>query len=752
MTACTPGLRLFPAWASLALVAMSMTALPSGAAAQAGAALEEIVVTASKRGAVDLQSAPATITAYTGDKLEQLGFDDFEDYAGFTPGLDFQKVGPSRSQIIVRGVTLGRVSQAEPQNRSVVGLYLDDIPIAQNGYNVDPDLFDLERVEIVKGPQGSLFGDSAMAGAIRYVTRTPSLTERDARLLSDVSFTEDGGTNYDVKGAFGAPIVPDLLALRGTFYYRNNSGWIDNIVNGNDDINEEETVGGRAALFWQPLHNLSAKLSFLVQSMDGGGPPREETGIGRPPAGSLDWAHPLDDSIDDDMFLTSLTVNWDLGWLDVTNVASFQEREIENRQRGAMHDTFLFFFGVELPDNTLRDPWFFHRLTEEVRIATKTGGMFDATVGLYYSDGTTDYGTFASATGFDQFAIDFFGFPNLAAVKSLGCSTSYPDHFFCGSQVNDEEQIAVFGEVYWNITDALQFTAGGRWFDYDQRFDENYGGFFNGEPTSGIVDISESDFNPKFGLQYRVNDDVMLYGSAAKGFRLGGVNDPLPSFCDPELAALGLSEARTYESDTLWSYEGGVKSTLLDGRLILNGSGYYTKWKDIQTRILLPLCGFLVTQNASAQEIFGGEVEAGWLAMDGLRFNVSAAYTDSALVGDAPAVSGRDGDRAPYIPRWKLAAFVDYDFALTSNIGGFASFGVRHASKSWNTYNRLIKIPAQTVGNLRLGARMDRYTLTLFADNLWNERIVTDADLSLHGADRSIGRPRTIGAELGVEF
>src|SRR5690606_36907646 len=138
-------------------------------------ALEEIVVTASKRGAQDLQSAPITVNAYTGTRLEQVGFDDFEDYANLTPGLHFQKTGPARSQIILRGVTLGRVTTAEPQNRSVVGLYLDDAPIGQNGYTTDPDLFELERVEVVKGPQGSLCGDSAMAGAIRHVTRHPDL-------------------------------------------------------------------------------------------------------------------------------------------------------------------------------------------------------------------------------------------------------------------------------------------------------------------------------------------------------------------------------------------------------------------------------------------------------------------------------------------------------------------------------------------------------------------------------------------------
>jgi outer membrane receptor protein involved in Fe transport len=735
-----------------ALVAVVAGTTSAGIAAQTGSVLEEVVVTASKRGAEDLQSTALTVTAFTGKKLESLGFDDFEDYANFTPGLDFQKTGPARSQIILRGVTLGRVTTAEPQNRSVVGLYLDDVPIGQNGYNTDPDLYDLERVEVVKGPQGSLFGDSAMAGAIRYVTKTPDLQRFEGRLTASGSGTRHGEANYNVKGAFNAPLVDNVFAVRGTGYYRNNSGWIDNILNGHDDINDEETIGGRVTALWQATDSLSAKALLLAQHMDAGTPPVEETGPALPPEGSLAWSHPLDDDFEEDMFLAGLTVNLDLGWAEVTNLFSYQERDWDNFQRGAMHDVFFFFFGTVLPNNVLQDPWTVDRLTEEIRLSTKTGGIFDATIGLYYSDGEVEYPTFGHGDGFDQFAIDFFGFPDLAAVEALGCGSDFPDHYFCGSQKNFEKQLAFFGELYWNITDRLQFTFGGRWFDYDQTFDEEYGGFFNGEPTAGIVDISETGFNPKFALRFQADDDVLLYASAAKGFRLGGVNDPLPSFCDPELAALGLTAARTYDSDTLWSYEGGVKSTLRNGRLILNGSGYYTKWKDVQTRILLPLCGFLVTENASAQEIFGAEGELGYLVTDYLTVNLGVAYTDSALVGDAPAVSGMDGDRAPYVPRWKLAAFVDYEFPIGTLADGFASFNVKHTTGFYNTYDKFIRIPAQTVGNLRVGGRRDRYTLSIFADNLWDERIVTDADGALHGFNRSIGRPRTVGAELGVEF
>ena len=734
------------------LLLANILLLPSMAFGQS--LLEEIVVTASKRDARDLQSTDSTISAFSGESLDKYGFTDFEDYADFTPGFSFQKTAPARSQFILRGVTLGRVTQAEPQNRPVTALYLNDVPIGQNGLNVDPELFDLERVEIVKGPQGSLFGDSAMAGAVRYITKRPNAEEFAGRFRVSGSDTNNGGENYSIKGAVNIPIIENVMALRASAYYRDNSGWVDNIRINDEDVNTEETVGGRASLFWQISEALTADVTVWVQDMDVGEAPREEDAPGKPGIGSLTMARNMNGSLEDEFYFVNGTLNWDLGrWGSITSLTGYSTRNMMSTATAFVEDVLSRFFGLTLPNNQLVDPWEVDRFTQELRLATTTGGAFDATIGFYYSDGEVAYPTYASADGFDQFLINALGFPNITAVESLGCgpANGYPDHFFCGDQINNEEQVAIFGEVYWNITDKLTLTAGGRWFDYEQNFDEDYGGFFNGEPTSGNIDTSESDFSPKFGISYQHNDDVLIYGSAAKGFRLGGVNDPLPSFCDPELAALGLTSSGTYEADTLWSYEGGAKTAWMDGRLILNGSAYHTVWKDVQSRVLLPTCGFLITQNASKQTITGTEWELGFQTTDELSFNFSMSYTDATLSGDAPVISGLDGDRAPYVPKWKLAAFINYAFPITDRISGNVTFAVNHQSNSYDTYNKVLELPERTVGNLRVSVQMERYTLTAFADNLWDERIVTDAFARFEN-HRFIGQPRTLGVQLDVEF
>lgn len=731
--------------------------LPSLATGQS--LLEEIVVTASKRDEVDLQSIGSTISAFTGESLDKYGFTDFEDYADFTPGFSFQKTGPGKSQFVVRGVSLGRVAE-EPQNRSTTGLYLNDVPITQNGLNVDPDLFDMERVEIVKGPQGSLFGDSAMAGAIRYITKQPNTKEFEGRIKVGGSDTEYGGGNYLVKGAVNIPIIEDAMAIRASAYYRDNSGWIDNVTLNDDDINTEETVGGRAQLFWQISDKFNANVLVWIQDMEAKGDPREEERPPKPGIGSLAIARSRGQTYDDEFYFVSGELNYDLGWGNLTSLSSYSTRDFTLDDSAFVEDVFLFSFPVStiLPNNSLLSEWTSDKFTQELRLATTTGGRFDATIGVYYSEGELVYPTFASADGADNFLVNvvgpIIGLPSLAVLESLGCGSDLPDHFFCGQQINDEEQLAVFGELYWNVTNKLKLTVGGRWFDYKQVFDEVYGGFFNGGITDVVITNKEDGFNPKIGISYQPNDDILIYGSGARGFRLGGVNDPVPAAtCSAQLAALGLTTAGTFESDSLWSFEGGAKTAWMDGRMVLNGSVYHTVWEDIQTVILLPgSCGFGIIQNASKQEITGTEIELGFQATENLSVNLAISYTDAELSGDAPNISGVDGDRAPYVPKWKLGAFIDYAFPITATIAGNATFSVNHTSNSFDTYNRGIELPERTVGNLRIGAQMDRYTLTAFANNIWNERIVTDAFSRFGENQRSIGQPRTIGVELDVDF
>lgn len=723
-------------------------------------ALEEIVVTASKRGAQSLQGTGATIDVFTGSRLEDLGLDDFADFAQFTPGLDFQKSGVARTQYIVRGLSTGRVTTAEPQNRSLVGILLDDIPIDLNGLNPDLDLFDIERVEVVKGPQGSLFGDSAMSGAVRYVTKAPDLEQFLGRAIVSASNTHNGGDNYTAKVAVNVPLIDGKLGARGSLIYRDNSGWVDNARTGEADLNNEETIAARVNFLWRPTDKFDSKLLLMIQDTDGGHEAIEESGVGpdglpRPGIGSLAFSRDTNETISDRFALASLEISYQFDWGTVTSLTAVQNRDLDHFVTDFSEDVFPAFGLAILPNNVLLQPWENDRFTQELRLATSTEGNFEATVGLFYSDQDLTFDSFGSADGFDNYILaqNPFGIaPDINAFNALGCA-NMTDTWFCGPELNDVEQIALFGELYWHVTDDTTVTVGGRWFDYEQNFEQFFAGWFNFGDFPKISQNKEDGFNPKVAISHQATDDLLFYASAAKGFRLGGVSTSLPPFCDGNLAALGLTRADvdTFDSDSLWMYEVGAKSSWLDGRVILNGAVYYVEWDDIQTPINLP-CGYIPTFNAAKVKGQGLDMETQVVFTDNLTAKINVAYISSELVGDAPALSGLDGDKVPFAPEWALSAFVDYHSQFTNEIEGFLSVGVRYTSESYDTFNRQNEIPSQTAANIRAGLAWDTLRLSLFADNVTDEENVTNARTRFGEVKRYIGRPRTVGLELAIDF
>ena len=717
--------------------------------------LEEIIVTASKRGEQDLQTVPVTITAFSSESLQHRGLNNIEDISQFTAGMEVQKQAPGRTQVIIRGVTLGAVSSIEPQNRSTTGIYLNDVAFDQNGQNPDPDLFDLERVEVLKGPQGSLFGSSAMAGAVRYITKRPELNRASGRISGDYSNTEDGGDNYAIRGVVNIPLVNDKLAARVMAYHVDNDGWIDNIVTGNTNINTDKSSGARLSLLWQPTESFDAHWMLQYQDMAVGHGPSANSGdspvYGPGPTSLSDYQTQAfaEASWDDEFLLSTLELNWDFDWGTLTSVTGWVDREFQRSIPSTMYELGVNFFATEFDNPAFVDPWFSDKITQELRVATGFGDKVSLTAGAYYSDGEVQYGTYASADGWDDFVLNAFAIP----ADFLGCAPEFPDHAFCGFQNNKERQIALFGEVDFSLSERVTLTAGGRWFDYEQKFFEPYGGFFNGGPTEKRQTINEDGFNPKLALSIQASEQLLLFASAAKGFRLGGVDDPLPDLCDADLAAIGLTNyTGSYDSDSLWTYEAGAKSTLNEGRVVLNGSVFFTEWDDIQTTNFLD-CGFKITQNASKQEIVGLEVATSFALTEGLQLQLNGSYTDSELTADAPAAGGTKGDRAPYVPRFTFNGAIDYQRDLSSTIQGFVLVSASYKDEYYTSYDRSIRIPSQFVGNVRVGGRTERVTATVYINNFTNEDIIHNASAAVGGQlGWQLGRPRTIGLQLMLDF
>ena len=782
-------------------------------------ALEEITVTANKLEE-NLQSVSTTVTALTAERLQRLGQDDFEDFAQFVPGFDYQKQGVAQSQYVIRGASAGRVVPAQPQNRSLVGLYLNDLPMDLNGLNPDLDLYDT-RVEVLKGPQGSLFGDSAMAGAVRYITNPADPTAFQGSALANISTIDNGGVSYNVKGMVNIPIIEDDLALRAVAIYRDNAGWVDNVLLGTENVNTEQTEAFRVSLRGMPTNDFTYDFMFLYQNTNAGTPPYDTSGprIDRlyaalpslqselaalgiapnfgPPldgiGGDFTFSRQVDESIKDEVGAFVGTLSHAFDWGEITSVTGYMERTVNNvlselverwndRMTGLTNPSvstrgnIIPRSGSEKP--VLLHDWDAERFTQEIRLTSDLDGLFNATLGVYYSSQKIVFDNNAIAPGLDARIragrVNPFGFvpgsattpqARQAAIDALGCADLI-DHTFCGPEINKVEQIALFGEVYVQLSEQLKLTIGGRYYDYTQDYEQDFAGLLNFGRFADKVRDSESGFNPKFGLSFQANEDLLVYANLAKGFRLGGVSNVLPSFCDADLAALGFSreDVKTFDPDTLWSYELGVKSSHLDGRVTLNGATYYTKWDDIQTTVNLG-CGYIPVTNANAIVSQGLELESQFALSDGLIVFAGLAYNDTSLDGDAPLLSAADGARGPYAPGFKGVSGLDYSRPVADGVVIEANLTVKYSSEAFDSFSRDNELFEQFVGNLRVAALIqDQYRVTLFVDNFTNEYIASAARSRFTGAGRPeerflwgrdtyyVGQPRTFGLEFSADF
>ena len=816
----TPGLAAAGRQCSTRLASIAIVILCSAAKVMAADfALEEITVTANKLEE-NLQSVSTTVTALTAERLQRLGQDDFEDFAQFVPGFDYQKQGVAQSQYVIRGASAGRVVPAQPQNRSLVGLYLNDLPMDLNGLNPDLDLYDT-RVEVLKGPQGSLFGDSAMAGAVRYITNPADPTALQGSALANISTIDNGGVSYNVKGMVNIPIIEDDLALRAVAIYRDNAGWVDNVLLGTENANTEQTEAFRVSLRGMPTNDFTYDLMVLYQNTDAGTPPYDTSGpridrlyaalpslplelaaLGIAPnfgpaldgiGGDFTFSRQVDESIKDEVGAFVGTLSHAFDWGEITSVTGYMERTVNNVlselvERWNDRMTGLTNPGVSTRGNiiprsgsekpVLLHDWDAERFTQEIRLSSDLDGLFNATLGVYYSSQKIVFDNNAIAPGLDARIragrVNPFGFvpgsattpqARQAAIDALGCADLI-DHTFCGPEINKVEQIALFGEVYVQLSEQLKLTIGGRYYDYTQNYEQDFAGLLNFGRFADKVRDNQSGFNPKFGLSFQANEDLLLYANLAKGFRLGGVSNVLPSFCNADLAALGFSreDVKTFDPDTLWSYELGVKSSHLDGRMTLNGATYYTKWDDIQTTVNLG-CGYIPVTNANAIVSQGLELESQFALSDGLIVFASLAYNDTALDGDAPLLSAADGARGPYAPGFKGVSGLDYSRPVADGVVIEANLTVKYSSEAFDSFSRDNELFEQFVGNLRLAALIqDQYRITLFVDNFTNEYIASAARSRFTRAGRPeerflwgrdtyyVGQPRTFGLEFSADF
>jgi outer membrane receptor protein involved in Fe transport len=745
-----------------ALVAAQMAA-PAAAQTAESASTDsnEIVVTAQKR-AEKLQNVPISVTALAQADLERRGVASLYDVSRIAPSLAVVSSGPGENNLIMRGISSVAGSAA------TVGYYLDDTPIAASSNAallstrgvIDPSMMDIARIEVLRGPQGTLYGSSSMGGTVRYISNQPKLDAVEGKLRAEVSDTAHGGFNWNLNGVINLPVVKDKVALRVAAYYRDEDGYIDRYAidpanylaadptaKKQNNVNTYKTYGVRAALLIQPNDTLSITPSFLYQYTKLGSP---FTFDGVP--GSLSnpiQVRDVDEANIQKSWIANLTIKQKIGPVELTSSSSYYHRDVNLRDDTSK--VINYFFGTAaVSPVTMYGSYQNKEFTQELRASTDFAGPFQLLVGGFYHDVKAPL---ASSIPYPA----SFPYRNDAPFSSF-------DTIYAGTRRATLKEYAGFGEASYKITPKLTARAGLRVFKVDQGFYQSGDGLFNGGFSEVTNSSHDHGVTPKFTVQWQATPDKLLYATASKGYRPGGPNNPAPaSLCGTEVQSLGLgqSQLNRYDPDHLWSYEVGAKTGWLDRRLTVNGSVYYIDWSRVQQQIVLT-CGFNITANFGKAVSKGGEMEVEFRPTDDLTLGGGFGYTDATLKNDVPGTAAKSGDPLQNVPKWTATASIEYRRRLSDTLKGFGRLDYSYVGPANFLYDRtspFYRRPGFSIFNTRIGINPANgpWDASLFVNNLFDKRGETDLPVAI-SADLpttrriALNQPRTIGLNFGYHF
>lgn len=790
------GMGLIVLWLAPRLVCAA-DAESSAAATAEGPALEEIVVTAEKRAST-VQDTPISITAVSGADLAARGITDFSTLAAETPGISMRNNGPGQTEFEMRGMT------SSGGNSPTVGFYLDDVPMtspaaAQNGKVViDPSLYDLNRAEMLRGPQGTLYGAGSMGGTVKLVTNQPDPQAFHVSGEATGSETNGGGFNYTVNGMLNLPLVDNQMALRLVGTDSHTSGWIDRIVlsdfplpnptgffRGNvlgapvaedyKQSNAEHLAGARATLLWQVSDNFTLTPTVFYQRVTQDGPSAYDS-----VPGTMAHYQPFDiaEPYSDQFTLGALTANYHAPSFDITSVtARWTRRSVQTQDTSESFENPFTCITIapgcgELPFygpngvgsgpvvGTETDPS--SQVSEELRIASTGDGPLRGVAGVFYSDFNSQWQLNTQSQNNLSY-VDFSNFTTPAATTTVW-GLNEPANI---------RQWAVFGEGTWAITPAFKATAGLRLFSYVSDLSMYFAGW--GSPLGGAtpsttnVSQSENGVDPKLNLSYEFSKDLMVYATAAKGFRPGGGNQPLPNFPPPNAPANFNYKAwpTSYKSDSLWSYEVGEKARFLDRHLTVNASLYYEDWTQIQLEEL-PF-GYPLFDNSGDAKIYGAELELRALLATGFTLSASGAYTHARLepgphytiVMQGQPVGAPTSTVVPDVPEYTANIGLDYNHRLDGPLSLVAHADYTYTGQRYDlvaiNQGQMWSLPGYALANLRIGVNIGSdWAVSLFCSNLANNHPALENMTALNLANPDFNRvltaqPRTIGLDFNFK-
>jgi iron complex outermembrane recepter protein len=720
-------------------------------------ALQEIVVSATRVGEESVQKIPMAISVISPAALDSKGLSGISDFVGELPSVNMQSVSPGENVIDMRGLVTSEVNPTNAQQRSLVALYLDDSSIGQEGFNPDLHVYDLERVEVIRGPQGTLYGAGSMAGTIRLITKKPdpSAFQGDADL--SVSETQHGGTNTSIRGMVNLPLIDDKLAARLVLYRSDDSGYIDNIELGKRDANPAYATQGRLAVRWLPTDEFTLDVSTLFARLNA---------LGRntvyPELGNYTYESLTPEQLSDYFKLFNVTADWDLSFAHLISSSSYTQRKIAEDESFEFLDEDVATPGVHLPAGNVNANDI-HKFQEELRLVSRPDQTLRWITGAYFERDSQFYPQNLVSPGFDSAFGSEIGDPTFNSQTVYG--TPAPNTPFYGTINLLEKQFALFGEMTYPIYPALDLTLGARYFNFKDDFSLFFtgaaGAISPGVPDAGSGEQKSTGVNPRGVLSYKITDQVMLYGEAARGFRYGGVNEPAPvNFCAADLAALGLKESpEAFGPDHLWSYTLGEKGTFDGGRLTLNVDGFYIDWSDVQTIHNLS-CGYNYTENAGKIKSQGIELESKVRASSALTLGLSGSFTDAVANSPIPNLGASVGDRAPYFPRTIITISGDYSVPLPQGklvISADYTYRSNEFTDFSPTAFDYLEIPSSVLLNGSIGYVTDQWSITLYGTNLTSNHLISLNDVNTNapyqpGNLEYWGRPRTIGIHAHVKF
>jgi iron complex outermembrane recepter protein len=763
---------------------------------------EEITVTATKREQT-LLDVPFSVAAVPEELLRQRGVDDIEDVAANVGGLTVQNLGPGQSQVAIRGVSAGQIVRDQPGVKEQVGVYLDESVVSLSLFTPDLDLFDTNRVEVLRGPQGTLFGSGSLSGTVRYITNQPEIGVSKA--FAEVGFAgvTGGSPAGDAKFGFNLP-VGNTAALRVASYFDHTPGYIDAVqpnLSVKQNVNDGFRSGVRGSVRIASSENLVITPRVVYQRVQTDGWNRNDIfnilanpyTTSRPPVtlGEREQFTQLEEKYTDDFVLGDLNIEYKAGGGLLTSITSYTYRDILVIRDATALTASITGGSIGLPQNVytlnapLNDATTAKAWTQEVRFAGGRKG-FPFVAGGFFSHGDRDYGQ----------TLPVIGFQDLSGIPTQGLRAPKDTLFFSdlGYKLN---QFALFGEGTLSMTDEFSVTGGLRFYHFSEDKQQVFDGIFanDNNGTSLVSQPGSTDANgvaPRVIATYKLSDHANLNAQVSRGFRLGGINDPLNvPLCTPQdLVTFGGRD--TWKDETVWNYEGGLKSRVLNGKGAFGVSGFYMDIHDLQATVTAGSCSSRVVFNVPKARSTGLEVEFNAAPNRNFDFAVSMLFNNSELrstltstdsSGAVSVVSGIEkGRRLPTVPDVQIATAATYQWEMKPGTLGYVtgtyqhtgsrftqvgdedlgtldllSFGANTIGKpltaSTFTYNP--ELPAYDLLNLRAGVRRNVWDVSVYINNVTDEHALLSLDRE-RGTRARIGfltnQPRTFGIATRFDF